>query len=1063
MPKINDLSAPIPPPRLKRAVSLDGIMAGGRLQGIKNVSDAPSPRLMRTVDIDDIMGEVHLHDIKDVPNALPCQLANTPHEHEQTTGSHAITAAYNVMEAGRQTLSRTGRSSDVRALDRGIGHLLLDNSGKQSDKIHVYLTALGAVRSGIEYQLARSPNDKSLGGRLAQLDKAIVNVGIKMGECKGVPDGSSHGDKASKALFDAIEAGKDLMVECFHKIGGQKLFTGIAASILPPAMRDAIAVRLKEQLPRFTAATGASHLKEALERRTTLGLQSLLQTHLNRGGAEDLTNAVLHLLKVPEYVKMNDPGSKGVQPDPTDRSKAGDMPPWLSDRGAPIAYNHVDVHNDIAELLKHLPRPELPLTSVHSIDLDRLVEEMRRDAYSLGRAEERNQYLAEENLQLRREKAELKEQLARTVSRAEAWFNGAGQQREQRERVFFDMQTSTNEPERRNVGSGPERSVETDPDNPVPPRQPRGMNTGSGDGVLRADRETKVDQRNLFDRRNQLDKRNQFDQRNQNAPNSQNGEGAQHLRRNVDSQGNQKETRTLGNQSNQNEQADRRIHNASGNQLSPDGRLDDIAVPDVPRQRGRQLQGLDETDHSNSRLQRQQRLGGGQQRLQRQVQNNATGNAGQNDDGTPVVGELVHYLQSFGIEGKHQPRSSVQPMGPRNLSQHDVDGHSTGLSDTRTLLPSDFSGWRKDLADMTDAPFVPFRSGPVGRPSTRPLDEFEELIQRYGQGNVKPKHAMDRAGRSPALPTPMVIREPASELIQAFDAFRSRKMTQPTLSASPAPLSVPARPIHSAAESTRRVEARSRLDSLASVSSVSSRAGSLRDEIIIGSRSSRGELSRQAQFGDAVESLREVDSITIDSTPHGATSSVEPLRSDQSRAAASPSENARTSQLFTRSVSQMSLDSDDGIDADTFAQMIIKGSRVSRGEIARQQSDVELAASRVKQWELKEQFGPGWGQPASGAASSISSSESSLSDRLDEDFPVIEPDTDVVDTAEKWKRAASAESHDSGNESPTRLTESNGADATWDPQPIFGVGNRIAPGAAFMAELKQRTALQAAS
>jgi len=143
--------------------------------------------------------------------------------------------------------------------------------------------------------------------------------------------------------------------------------------------------------------------------------------------------------------------------------------------------------------------------------------------------------------------------------------------------------------------------------------------------------------------------------------------------------------------------------------------------------------------------------------------------------------------------------------------------------------------------------------------------------------------------------------------------------------------------------------------------------------------------------------------------------------------------------------------------------MIIKGSRVSRGSITRQQSDVELAASRVKQWELKEEFGPGWGQPASGAASSISSSESSLSDRLDEDFPVIEPDTDVVDTAEKWKRAASAESHDSGNESPTRLTESNGADATLDPQPIVGVGNRIAPGAAFMAELKQRTALQVAS
>lgn len=247
-------------------------------------------------------------------------------------------------------------------------------------------------------------------------------------------------------------------------------------------------------------------------------------------------------------------------------------------------------------------------------------------------------------------------------------------------------------------------------------------------------------------------------------------------------------------------------------------------------------------------------------------------------------------------------------------------------------------------------------------------------------------------------------------------------------------------------------------------SNASSTLNPLTLEAIRGSRIPGATLSRQDSFDDAVESLREVDSITIDSTPHGATSSVEPLRSDQSRAAASPSENARTSQLFTRSVSQMSLDSDDGIDADTFAQMIIKGSRVSRGEITRQQSDAELAASRAKQWErFREEFGPGWGEPASGAASSIGSSESSLSDRLDRDFPQIEPDTDAVDTAGKWKRAASAESHDSGNESPTRLTESNGADATWDPQPIVGVGNRIAPGAAFMAELKQRTALQAAS
>lgn len=1011
-----------------------------------------------------------------------CQMSRVTGVHRQNAHSIAVSVCYDIMERARAGLS--GR--DLDAMNRSLellGHKATEHFG---NLLQMHLTAAGALHAGVSMRLAETPDDAALIRCRQKLEDSIIAMGIKAGRCKTVPDGGYHGDSRSAKLTDAMAVAKQRMLECARTIPMAGLLEDVAAAILPGPLMDSIRER-QENPHLFAKGEGGADVMQVLQKQMCDDLEKILQAHIDSGGVEHLMVAILDLLKLPEYVVEGDLGHAGTPESPRDHSDLPrDLQRFIHDRnghGGCTNINHSPTNIDFSEFGKALERAQLPLQ-----ELFNLFDRSRADAYELGRLTEivrhQDQRIDKQDQYIDK----LERMLNESQQRYQTFANGAGGARVSRGTQappdVRDQGTSTSDLPPQNDQVGPKQPAGPVPDEPESPLSPRGVNAGNGNGVVRADQETQIKQRN------QLDERNQLDQRNENTRNSQNGEGDQHLRRDLDSQGNQKHTRTLGNQSNQNEQADRHIHNASGNQLSPDGRLDDIAHPDAQQQRGRQLQGRDETDHSNNRLQRQQRLGGGQQRLQRQVQNNATGNAGQNDDGTPVVGELVHYLQSFGIEGNYQPRARVQPMGPRNLSQHDVDGHSTGLSDTRTLLPSDFSGWRNDLADMTDSPFVPFRSGPVGKPSTRPLDEFEALIQRYGQGNVKPKHAMDRAGRSPALPTPMVIREPASELIQAFDAFRSRKMTPPTPSASPAPLSVPARPIHPAAESTRRVEERSRLDSLSSVSSVSSRASSLRDEIIIGSRSSRGELARQA----------------FDSTQHGAAWSVELPRSDQSRAAASPLETARTSQLFTRSFSQLSLDSDDGIDADTFAQMIIKGSRVSRGEITRQQSDVALAASRAKQWErFREEFGPGWGEPASGAASSISSSEPSLSDRLDKDFPEIEPDTDIVDTAGKWKRAASAESRDSGNESPTRLAESNwilkAADAeakpalqtqlagvmlglkgrearnaaerelavsqsgaaTWDPQPVARVGNRIAPGAAFMAELKQRIAQQAAS
>jgi hypothetical protein len=505
--------------------------------------------------------------------------------------------------------------------------------------------------------------------------------------------------------------------------------------------------------------------------------------------------------------------------------------------------------------------------------------------------------------------------------------------------------------------------------------------------------------------------------------------------------------------------------------------------------------------------------------------------------------------------GPLEPDQSA-PTGERSYKRDSQWEAGSGSNPVEQVEPSDVSRYVRERSKNAGTPFDPPMKGKV-RPvpvqektelqkafdaffkksrliSPDPRNAADSSAQHSPEGGATPSARspgveavkppaprMSMSRREEELLVPALVRGGVAEGRRAADvrsplapAGTGRSLHVPLIpngpvaaTSSPARASgIPAlaRSVTLPSDNFRNSLIRGRSDSV--LSNASSTLNPLTLEAIRGSRIPGATLSRQDSFDDAVESLPEDESITIDSTPHGATSSSESPQSDRSRDAASPSENARTSQLFTRSVSELSLDSDDGIDADTFAQMIIKGSRVSRGEITRQQSDVELAASRAKQWErFREEFGPGWGEPASGAASAISSSESSLSDRLDRDFPQIEPDTDVDGTAEKWKRAASAESRDSGNESPTRLTESNwilkAADAeakpalqtqlagvmlglkgrearnaaerelavsqsgaaTWDPQPVARVGNRIAPGAAFMAELKQRIAQQAAS
>lgn len=958
-------------------------------------------------DLSRVAKKIPLDRVANAYLPAPCQMSRVTGVHRQNAHSRAVSVCYSIMDRARAGLS--GR--DLAAMDRTLELLGRKTTEHFGNLLQMHLTAAGALHAGVSMRLAETPDDAALIRCRRNLEDSIIAMGIKAGRCKTVPDGGYHGDSRSAKLTDAMAVAKKRMLECATTIPMAGLLEDVAAAILPGPLMDSIRER-QENPHLFAKGEGGAEVMQVLQKKMCDDLEKILQAHVDSGGVEHLMVAILDLLKLPEYVVEGDPGHAGTPKTPRERSE---LPHDLqrvihesSGHGGCTNINHSPTNIDFSEFGKALEGAQLPLK-----ELFNLFNLSRADVYELGRLTEVVRHQGQRIDKQDQYIDKLERMLNESQQRYEAFANGAGGTRVSRGTQATpdvrDEGTSTLDLPPQNEQVGPKQPAGFAPDTPVPPASPRGVNAGNGNGVVRADQETETNQRN------QLDKRNQFDQSTESARNSQNGEGAQHLRRNVGSQGNQKETRTLGNQSNHNEQADRRIHNASGNQLSPDGRLDDIAHPDAQQQRGHQLQGRDETDHSNSRLQRQQRLGGGQQRLQRQAQSNATGNAGQIDDGTPVVGELVHYLQSFGIEGKYQPRASAQPMGPRNLSQHDVDGHSTGLSDTRTLLPSDFSRWRDDLADLTDAPFVPFRSGPVGKPSTRPLDEFEVLIQRYGQGNVKPKHAMERAGRSPELPTPMVIREPASELIQAFDAFRSRKMTQPTPSASPAPLSVPTRPIQSAAESTRRVEARAQHSpeggATASARSPGAEAVkppaprmfmSRREQELLVPAFVRGGVAEGRRDADLRSPLapagtgRALNAPLIPNGPLAETSSPTRMSGNPAlaRSVTLPSDNFRNSLLRGRSDSVFS-NASSTLNALTLEA--IRGSRIPAATLSRQDSfDDTLEADR------------------------------------DDEAIIVAADT-------KWHVS---DGIDSGNASPTGFGSLDSAD--WDPQTLDRVADRIA-------------------
>ncbi|WP_282245258.1 hypothetical protein [Stenotrophomonas sp. PS02300] len=404
-------------------------------------SGAPvvAPQINNRPNLKGIFGKLSIHDVRNVAqSAIPCRLAYTPGVHERTANSSAISVAYDVMEAGRSGLSR----SDAKALDKAMWQFSPQSPIRLGGKLQCYMTVLGAERASVALLLRESAGDERLSRCLSrcldQLDRAIVKVAVRIGKCDGVPDGAFHGDPKSKKLFDEIEVAKGVMTRCVREVGGGEVMRGIAEAILPSAMRDSVAERLPDSFAKFDRADGAPDILNVLQVDEALSLQRVIGNMLEDGSPEALAEAVLHLLKAPEYVEQSQPGGKPDKPDKPPRTPPPANPPQALQphacSGAASLHNNapVNIDNkvdfDISKLFKLLDKPPLQWTDVRN-----LIEEMRKDAYSLGRSEERNliqdELIAEQReliAQQKQEIADLKERFLEKNRSLQAWANGSG-------------------------------------------------------------------------------------------------------------------------------------------------------------------------------------------------------------------------------------------------------------------------------------------------------------------------------------------------------------------------------------------------------------------------------------------------------------------------------------------------------------------------------------------------------------------------------------------------------------------------------------------------------------
>lgn len=331
---------------------------------------------------------------RSIPDFADCQTSRTYGVYNREANAHAISNAYRVMLDARENLGRR----DLKAMDKALHLLGRQTTEHYGNNVLVHLTALGAMHAGISKGLLESPGDARLSNNLVQIEKAIIDIGIKAGNCKGGADGGYHGDGRSKALTDSMARSRDKILGAIADDQGRQLLERIAVVLLAEPVRKSILER-QGQANLDAFISGAHNPMEAVHKQMADDLEKVLQIHLDNGGAYDYMQAIVDLIKLAEYVVERDPGRDAAP----ERPGRGNPPPLTPEQvrqlggpNAPLLYNYspTNVDNNVSELVRALreqqpQQPPLQLTDMQGLN-DRAYER----GIKLGEAQMLNRWQA---------------------------------------------------------------------------------------------------------------------------------------------------------------------------------------------------------------------------------------------------------------------------------------------------------------------------------------------------------------------------------------------------------------------------------------------------------------------------------------------------------------------------------------------------------------------------------------------------------------------------------------------------------------------------------------------
>lgn len=429
------------------------------------------PVQRRGFSLDDIL-KLPLNDVRNGGSSpLQCQMPYTPGKHERAASGLAISEAHGVLLARRDAAAAAGKGSRVRQLDQAIAWMAPGNGKPLGSKVLSYLTALGGTRGGLALMQREAPDDAGLKNSLKRLDDAIERVGIRIGKCDSPPDGYGHGGATNK-LFDEIKRSAQVMFECAHEAGREDVMWGIARSMLPQAMKESIA----ERVPGASSQVinGEKHCKEVIEARVYGALQDVLRGAMESGEPVAFANAVLHLLKTPEYIETEVPGRNGDQPKTPEQARTP-FNPWpgpgaqpFPTSGAPWAYANthapVTVNNDLSEFMRNQQAPQLT-------DIRNLVNDLLDRGYAMGVSHAENTQLRAENTALRKQNADLMEMLRKDNQRLSLFAKGPDLVRVPGGASEDEVDTTVQKQDTPPPSDDRNRST-LDPDSPRAPRVP---------------------------------------------------------------------------------------------------------------------------------------------------------------------------------------------------------------------------------------------------------------------------------------------------------------------------------------------------------------------------------------------------------------------------------------------------------------------------------------------------------------------------------------------------------------------------------------------------------------